>query len=114
MALSVSGRLLELVFYPLDSDIVTFLFFSLASVAFSLVSLKIDEHPSIGSSWVIYAINGFLIRFQPPIWYFLLQVLFYLATRDEGIDHAAGGFLFGHLFYDVIESLGPIFRLNHL
>jgi membrane associated rhomboid family serine protease len=83
----------------------TFLFFCLASVASSLISLKVHGQPSIGSSAVIYAIDGFLIQVFAFDWksYVIDQILFYLATQDERIDHSAhlGGFFFGYIMRDL-------------
>jgi membrane associated rhomboid family serine protease len=83
----------------------TVLFFCLSSVASCIFSLKVHTLPSIGSSGVIHAIDGFLIRNIKFEWsvYLMEQILFYLATCDEEIDHAAhiGGFLFGYFMYDI-------------
>lgn len=83
----------------------TVYFFCLASVASNLFSLKMHSLLSIGSSGVVYAIDGFLIRNIKFEWsvYVMEQILFYLATCDEAIDHAAhvGGFLFGYFMYDI-------------
>jgi membrane associated rhomboid family serine protease len=83
----------------------TVYFFCLASVASNLFSLKMHSLGSIGSSGVIYAVDGFLIRNIKFEWsvYVMEQILFYLATCDEEIDQAAhvGGFLFGYFMYDI-------------
>jgi membrane associated rhomboid family serine protease len=85
---------------------VALLFFCLASAVSGLISLKVHGHPSIGSSGVIYAIDGFLIRLVDSDWRFYVvdYALFYLATTDDGIDHVghAGGFLFGYLIRDIV------------
>ena len=55
------------------------------------------------ASGVIYAIDGFLVRFD---WRLVCvdYVLFHLATIEDGIDHVAhtGGFLFGYLIHDIV------------
>ncbi|KAH6595964.1 hypothetical protein BASA61_003614 [Batrachochytrium salamandrivorans] len=61
--------------------------------------------PSIGSSGIIYAIEGFFIRnidLETLPYYILEQVWFYFATEGN-VDHAAhiGGFLFGYMAHDV-------------
>jgi membrane associated rhomboid family serine protease len=80
--------------------------FWLASAVIGIISLKVHGHPSIGSSAVIYAIDGFLIRLVDFDWRFYVfdYALFYLATTNDGIDHVghAGGFLFGYLIRDIV------------
>ena len=97
-ALAVNGPLLEEILGYRNFV----LFVCLASVASSLVSLKLHGQPSIGSSGVVYAIDGFLLV-QPDIeleaFDLIFQVLFSLAKEDDMIDHAAhaGGFFFGYI-----------------
>ena len=85
---------------------VTIVFFCAASVASNLASLKVHGHPSMGSSGVIYAMDGFLIRYNIFEWkhYVIGQVLFYWATNNQRIDHVAhvGGFVFGYLLYGML------------
>lgn len=80
-------------------------FFCLSSVLSCIASERFHGLPSIGSSGIIYAIEGFFIRgvdLESLPYYILEQVLFYFATEGN-VDHAAhiGGFLFGYMAHDV-------------
>lgn len=77
------------------------IFVCLSSIASSFFSLKIHGNPSIGFSGVLYAINGFVIRFID--WklkgeFIVDGIIFFFATNHKNIDHAGhiGGFLFGY------------------
>jgi membrane associated rhomboid family serine protease len=77
-------------------------FFTLSSIASSLVSIYVNGGPSIGSSGVLYAMDGYLLRWdgEDINSYAVDQIVFHLATGDSNLDHYAhvGGFVFGLLY----------------
>ena len=87
---------------------VALLFFGLASAVSGLISLNVQGDPSIGSSGVIFAIDGFCIRLVDFDWfYYVVQYVFFDWTAtDYRIDHAghAGGFLFGYIIHDIFTE----------
>ena len=107
-ALAINGPWLE----SIVGFRVALLFFCLASAVSGAVSLKAHGHPSIGSSGVLFAIDGVLTRlvdnFDWRVYVFEYAVgyaLFCLATKTfYKMDHVAhaGGFLFGYLVRDIV------------
>ncbi|KAI9141357.1 hypothetical protein BKA69DRAFT_1075182 [Paraphysoderma sedebokerense] len=107
-ALALKGPLLEC----LLGFSKTVMFFCLASAASSLVSLKVNGRPYIGSSGVVFAIEGFISRMLSVefIGYIVSKFLYYLATKGAELDYVAnvGGFVFGYISHDVWQSMSHV------